>query len=84
MLKVCARYCGSTILLKECETAEEAEEFMKHEFTIVYSDEMENKYEDEVIEPDEMFLVNEDDLPFYEQPNEYVYPVYEWDEELPF
>lgn len=70
MIKVCAHYCGTTILLEEFETLEEAEEFMTHNYILHYEDEMENADDDELIYADEMFIDNDteedDELPFTE------------------
>ena len=54
MVKVCARYCGTTILLGEMEE-EQAEEFMKHPYILYNADETEDGEED-CIYPDEMFI----------------------------
>ena len=64
MINVCAKYCGSTIILAECETESEAEQFMKNDYVLFYADEIENGTEDEIIHPDEMFI--DDEIPFCE------------------
>ena len=64
MFNVCANYCGTTILLKSCETEDQAKEFMKHDYVLHYADEIEDGEEDEIIHIDEMFIENE--VPFYE------------------
>jgi len=66
MVKVCARYCGTIILLEEFETIDEAEDFMTHDFLMFHSDELETG-EDEYIYPDEMFIDTEkEEVPFCE------------------
>ena len=90
MYKVCAYYCGTTIMLEEFDTTEEAEEFMTHDYILHYEDEMENADGDEIIYADEMFILvdatDEEDeydgegIPFAEAPFE---AVDDWDE-LPF
>ena len=64
MTKVCAHYCGTTILLASFNTEEEADQFMKNGFMLLEDDEQE--YEDGYwIYPDEMF--KEEEIPFFEQ-----------------
>ena len=64
MINVCAYYCGTVILLDSFETKEDADEFMRHNYILHYSDELENAEEDELIYADEMFI--EDEVPFTE------------------
>ena len=64
MFNVCARYCGTTILLESFEKKKDAEEFMKKDYILHYADEIEDGEEDELIYADEMFLENQ--LPFFE------------------
>ena len=77
MVTVCAHYEGTVIELKRCETEEEANEFMKHDYILHYADEMENG-EEELIYADEMFI--EDEVPFCEPIRNYMME----DDELPF
>ena len=65
MVKVCAHYCGTIIMIGEFETREQANEFMKHSYLMHYVDELVNATEDELIYPDEMFI-EEDEIPFCE------------------
>jgi len=65
MIKVCAYYQGTIILLEEFETEEQATEFMSHNYILHYADEYENADEDELIYTDEMFI-DTDDIPFSE------------------
>jgi len=80
MFKVCAHYCGTTILLEEFETIEEAEEFMMHDYILAYEDETED-HEEECIYRDEMFI--DDDLPFSDPPTIQEF-AFEYSDELPF
>ena len=66
MVRVCAHYNGTSILIDEFETEEKAKEFMKNDYILVYSDELENQYEDEIIYSDEMYIDESDDVPFSE------------------
>jgi len=59
MVKVCAHYCGTTILLAQFENEEEADEFMKHGMFLYEDVDDEDNY---WIYPDEMF--KEEDVPF--------------------
>ena len=80
MVNVCAKYCGSTILLAQCDTEKDAEEFMKKPYTLFYADEIENGEDDEVIYPHEMFI--EDEIPFTDV--DIPFDDYEITDELPF
>ena len=78
-MKICARYCGTTILLAEFNDRKQAEEFMKHDFVMNYYDEFDNIEDDEIIHANEMFIDEEDEeIPFSDP------VVYEWDDDLPF
>jgi hypothetical protein len=66
MVKVCARYCDTTILLGEMEE-EKAKEFMKHPYILYNADETEDGEED-CIYPDEMFIDDSEEIPFSEPP----------------
>ena len=79
MIKVCARYCGTTILLDEFENEDEAKEFMKHDYVLNYYDEFENVVDDEIIHANEMFIDDSEDVPFSEPMLEIDYS-----DELPF
>ena len=78
MYRVCARYEGTSIFLEEFETIEEAKEFMAHDYIIAYADELENEDGNEVVHPYEMYIDDEEEIPF----NEPVF--YDWDDDLPF
>ena len=65
MVKVCAHYNGTSILIDEFETKEEAEEFMKNDYILVYADETDGQ-EDELIYADEMYIDDSEDIPFSE------------------
>lgn len=81
-MNVCTKYCGTTILLAECNTEEEAEEFMKHDYVLYYSDEIEDD-EDVVISHDEMFIC--EDIHFYEPMTKEQFDKYFEDyDDLPF
>ena len=69
MIKVCAHYCGTVILLDKFDSEEEANDFMKNDYVLAYADELENEYEDEVIHPYEMFIDESEDIPFCEPMN---------------
>lgn len=66
MYTVCANYCNSTVILDTFKTEEEAENFMKHDYILIHSDEFADEQEDDIIHPDEMFISNDDEIPFYE------------------
>ena len=66
-MKVCAHYCGTTIMLADHLTEEQAKELMKNIYIIRYADDPDN--DDDFIYPDEMFT-EEDDLPFSELPEQ--------------
>ena len=66
MTNVCAKYCGTIILLESFEDEDDAKEFMKHDYILHYADEYENANEDDIIYSDEMFL--EDEIPFFDTP----------------
>lgn len=78
MIKVCAHYCGTTILLKEFETEAEAKEFMKYDFVFVDECEPDVCHGDDLVYTDEMFIVD-GEIPFCEPPN-----ALEIEDELPF
>ena len=83
MYKVCAMIDDKICLLEEFECKPEAEEFMLHDYVLFYKDEMEEATEDEVIHPEEMFILDDQDLlPFTDitPPSE----VGAFAEELPF
>ena len=76
-MKICARYCGTTILLAEVDTQEEADAFMSNDYILHYADEYEDAYEDEVIRKDEMFIDEQEEIPFcdntvYSMDNSYI------------
>lgn len=64
MINVCAKYCGTVILLESFETVDKAEDFMQRDYVLIHSDEFMND-EDEIIKHEDMFL--EDELPFFEK-----------------
>jgi len=53
-------------MLAACETLEAAQEFMKHDFVLVFDDETEDNAT-ECVHPDEMFI-DTDDTPFSDAP----------------
>ena len=62
-MNVYAHHDGTTILLAENLTNDEANEFMLNTYVLDYADETLG-YEDDVIFPDEMYA--SDEIPFYE------------------
>ena len=64
MINVCAYRDGTTIMLEQFETEEEAYAFMQRGCIIAYADETDNG-EEIYVEPDEMFISNEE-VPFAE------------------
>ena len=76
MVKVCARdFRGDVILIKECETLDEAEEFMKHDYVC-------GPTPDDIIYGDEMFIDNSDKVRRESYSDAFPAP---WDDdELPF
>ena len=82
---VCGYWYGTTVLVDEFDTREEAEEFVKHPAFLTWMDETDEEQED-VLYPDEMWGEISDGLPFEEYPKacEIRLGEYAGYEELPF
>lgn len=67
MIKVCAMIEDRPCCIASFEDQGKADDFMKHDYILQYYDEYEDADMDEVIHPEEMFCLTEEEmLPFSE------------------